>query len=205
MGLGRSASNADSNRLQKALSSKNERIAELTAASENQLEAIRSLQEELERTREYLEYAEQQFISLERGLQSQETKASAVATLAEAKLAYDKRIRDDSSVKQLANVRRAKDKIAKSESLLPEKRYSASVYFAKRAIRLLETAERTIIHVVAVSHANMRRGPGLKYEIVHRLNFGSVLIQTGDRADWYKVETRDGKSGWVHESVTVAP
>ena len=160
---------------------------------------------ELERTREYLDYAEAQFISLERGLQSRESKASAVATLAEAKLAYDKRIREDRLAGKLRNVQQAKAKIAKSEELLTQKRYAAAVYFAKRAKRLLETEERTIIHIVSVGQANLRRGPGLKHDVLHRLTLGTVVIQTGAQSNWYQVKTRDGKKGWIHQSVTAAP
>lgn len=196
---------SDTQRLEKDLAAKNEKIVKLTAASANHIETIRSLEEELQRTRDYLEYAEEQFISLERGLQSQESKASAVATLAEAKLAYDKCIREDARAHTLANVRQAKGKIEKSEELLPQKRYAAAVYFARRAIRLLETSPQTIIHIVAVNQANLRRGPGLKFDVVHRLDLGTVLIQTDDDKDWYQVKTREGKLGWVHQSVTVAP
>ncbi len=196
---------SDTRRLEKDLAAKNEKIVKLTAASAKHIETIRSLEKELQRTREYLEYAEEQFISLERGLQSQESKASAVATLAEAKLAYDKRLREDAKAHTLANVRQAKDKIQKSEELLPQKRYAASVYFARRAIRLLKTAPQTIIHIIAVNQANLRRGPGLKFDVVHHLALGTVLIQTDDDKDWYQVKTRDGKLGWIHQSVTVAP
>ncbi|MEE9269085.1 MAG: hypothetical protein V3V49_02385, partial [Candidatus Krumholzibacteria bacterium] len=132
-------SSSDVSRLEKDIAEKNDLIVKLTATSKAQLETIRSLKVELERTREYLDYAEAQFISLERGLQSRESKASAVATLAEAKLAYDKRIREDRLAGKLRNVRQAKAKIAKSEELLTQKRYAAAVYFAKRAKRLLET------------------------------------------------------------------
>jgi uncharacterized protein YgiM (DUF1202 family) len=200
-----SGSSSDVSRLENEIDEKNDKIVKLTATSEAQLETIRSLRAELERTREYLEYAEAQFISLERGLQSQESKASAVATLAEAKLAYDKRIREDAAAGNLGNVRQARGKIAKSEELLTQKRYAASVYFAKRAKRLLETEERTVIHVVSVHQANLRRGPGLKHRILHRLTLGTVLVQTGAESDWYEVKTKGGVKGWVHQSVTTAP
>ena len=198
-------SNTDVSRFEKDIAEKNAKIVKLTGTSEAQLETIRSLQTELERTHEYLEYAEAQFISLERGLQSQESKASAVATLAEATLAYERRVREDPTADKLGNVRHARGKIAKSEELLTQKRYAAAVYFAKRAKRLLETEERTIIHVVSVNQANLRRGPGLKHRVVDRLPLGTVLVQTGTESNWYEVKTRDGKKGWVHESVTVAP
>ncbi len=99
----------------------------------------------------------------------------------------------------------SKAKIAKSEELLTQKRYAGAVYFAKRAKRLLETEERTIIHIISVGQANLRRGPGLKHTVLHRLTLGTVLIQTDAQSNWYEVKTSDGKKGWVHQSVTVAP
>jgi uncharacterized protein YgiM (DUF1202 family) len=158
---------------------------------------------ELARTRDVLELAEKQFISLERGLQNNETKASAVAALAEAKLAYDATVRADPEAGNLAVVQQAEKKITTSDQLLSQQRYAASVYFARRAMRLLrDKGVKQNIRIVAVDHANFRQGPGMEYEVLGRFAMGTLLFEIGSNSSWYRVETADGRAGWIHSSVT---
>jgi hypothetical protein len=186
------------------LEKKKEAILKLTADLEKHIEANGYLQSELEHTQSVLEYAERQFISLEQGLQTNQTKASAVAVQAEARLAYDKVVREDPLAKNRSNVKGALEKLQRSDQLLPTGRYAASVYFAKRAIRLLEEHEdEHLIRIISVEKANLRNGPGLDYNVVAKMPLGTVLVELENRAPWYKIETRTGVSGWVHESVTV--
>ena len=192
-------------RLHRELEAKNEVIVKLTAEAENYAENNRYLEDELARSRETLDYLEKQFINLERGLQNDETKASAVAALAEAELAYDKAIREDPEALSRVNIRQAKEKIEKSDALFVDGRYNSSVYFSKRAIRLLkEKRQVRKIRIVSVTHANIRAGPGLNFAVVDQLSLGTVLIQMGDKEDWFKVATRNGAEGWIHASVTTA-
>jgi hypothetical protein len=192
-------------RQRQELNEKKETILQLTADLEKHLEANNRLQGELDHTRSTLEYAERQFISLEQGLQTNQTKASAVAVLAEARLAYDKIVREDPQAVKRANMRQALEKLEQSDQLLPTGRYAASVYFAKRAIRLIEEheAEQQRVRIISVDKANLRKGPGLKYSVVAKITLGTVLVEVENRSPWYKIETRAGLSGWIHESVTI--
>jgi arginine/lysine/ornithine decarboxylase len=179
----------DCERLKKELESRNEVILKLTA--------------DLEHLGDVLEYAERQFISLERDLQNNETKASAVAALAEAKLSYDASIRDNPEAAELPAIRQAHAKIEASDKLLSQERYDGSVYFAKKALRLIEDRHmKRNVHIVAVDNANLRSGPGTEYAVLTRVALGAVLFQVGSQSAWYKVETLDGKAGWVHRSIT---
>lgn len=184
----------------RALNSQTAALQELTEQLE---EGNRHLQSELQHTRAVLEYVERQFVSLEQGLQSYETKASAVAALAEARLGYDKVVKDDPGAAKRPAVAEALEKIQKSDEMIPKQRYAASVYFAKRALRLLEEhGKGGNVRIVTVNEANMRRGPGLDYDVVTRVALGTVLIELEHQSPWYRVETESGMSGWVHESVT---
>lgn len=181
----------DCDRLQKQLDTQNEIILKLTA--------------DVESLGEMLEYAERQFIRLERGLQNNETKASAVAALAEAQLAYDAEIRRDPRVESHSVIQQAAEKISTSDRLLSQNRYAASVYFSRKALRLVHDKEaRRSVRIVAVDQANIRIGPGLEYDVVSQVALGTVLFELGSDSLWYQVETADGKSGWVHKSVTLA-
>jgi uncharacterized protein YgiM (DUF1202 family) len=182
------------------LRQQNATLQELTGQLED---GNRHLQSELQHTRAVLEYVERQFISLEQGLQSYETKASAVAALAEARLGYDKLIREDPDAAKRPAVAEALEKIQKSDEMIPKQRYAASVYFAKRALRLLEEYNTGgNVRIVTVNEANMRQGPGLDFDVVSRVSLGTVLIELEYKSPWYRVETESGLSGWVHESVT---
>jgi DNA repair exonuclease SbcCD ATPase subunit len=182
------------------LHQQNESLQALTGQLE---EGNRHLQSELQHTRAVLEYVERQFVSLEQGLQSYETKASAVAALAEARLAYDKLIREDPDAKKRPAVVEALEKLQKSDEMIPKQRYAASVYFAKRALRLLEEHSKGgNVRIVTVNNANMREGPGLDFNVISRMTLGTVLIELEHQSQWYRVETEAGLSGWVHESVT---
>jgi uncharacterized protein (DUF3084 family) len=196
---------AENKTLRAELDDKKEAILQLTGEVEKKAAAATYMEEQLERTREVLEYAERQFISLERGLQSYETKASAVAALAEAKLSFDKTLRNQPFARNMVNVQQAREKIKESDILLSQKRYAASVYFSKRAIRLLEeTRSQESVRIVSADDVNMHTGPGREYEVIARLDVGTVLIQVDYDAPWLRVETRGGQAGWVHESLTVS-
>lgn len=185
------------------LDAKNEVIVRLTAESESYAENNRYLEAELQRTMDLLDFVEKEFVSLERGIQSNETRASAVAAVAEAELAYDKTFRTDPGAASRSNVHQAKEKVEKANELLAKRRYNGAVYFARRAIRLLEEKhEIPAIRIVSVDQANMRSGPGTKFEITEQLPLGTVLVELASQDDWFKVSTRAGIEGWVHVSVT---
>lgn len=179
----------DCDRLRKELESRNELILKLTA--------------DLDRMGDVLENAERQFISLERDLQNNESKASAVAALAEAKLSYDASLREDPETSVLPAVHEAGKKIETSDKLLSDNRYAASVYFSKKALRLIEDRHvKRSVRIVSVDNANMRSGPGTEYSVLTQVALGSVLFELASQSAWYKVETLDGRAGWVHQSVT---
>ena len=166
-------------------------------------DVILKLTFELDRTREDLEYAEKQFISLERGLQNNETKASAVASLAEAKLAYDAILRAKPDAQNRPDVQTAAAKIENSDQLLSERRYGASVYFSKRALNMLsDKHDERNIRIVSVKRANLRTGPGLEHQVLDRVALGTVLVELESASSWYKVRMVDGRAGWIHKSVT---
>lgn len=191
------------NAIENELARTNDALEQLTARYENLAEANRQTEEELHRTREILEYAERQFISLEQGLQKNETKASAVAALAEAQLSYEKALEEVPRARESTSVDEAMSKIRKADEMLARDRFAASVYFATRALRLLENRHsRSSIRVVSAKLANLRIGPGLDYEVIEQLPIGTVLVQHDVSNSWIKVETRAGRRGWIHQSVT---
>lgn len=58
---------------------------------------------------------------------------------------------------------------------------------------------------VSVGVANLRKGPGTNYGLVGKLSQGQTVRLLGRSSDWYNVETKSGKTGWLHsELVDVA-
>lgn len=168
---------------------------------------IQYLESELARTRELLEQVERQFITFERNLYTNETRASAVASLAEARLAHDKMARTHGTSETSKNLMKmVLAKIEASDQLLAKTRYNGSVYFSRRALRLLAgEQDRKLMRVVSVENANLRRGPGLNYEVVTRLAIGTTLFQLDKKNEWMRIQTRTGVQGWIHTSVTGTP
>jgi len=184
-------------------------IAKLSADLEYQKEKTRHFEQLCQNIQEDLTQAEKQFVSIEERLQLKESKASAVAALAEAKLAYDKykfKHGEDSDAELLAEV---EQKLAESGRLIEKENYAASVYYSKRANKMLERSSSTRPYlrvqgetrIVSVTTANLRNGPGLTHQIIGRLNFGTVLIQEKQSDDWLKVATEQGLQGWIHSDL----
>ncbi|MCZ6765526.1 MAG: SH3 domain-containing protein [bacterium] len=168
---------------------------------------VQYLESELARTRELLEQVERQFITFERDLYTKETRASAVASLAEARLAHDKMARThDASEAQKHLIKMVLAKIEASDQLLAKTRYNGSVYFSRRALLLIAgEQDRKLMRIVSVENANIRRGPGLNYEVVTQLALGTTLFQLDTKNEWVKIQTRTGVEGWIHTSVTGMP
>lgn len=181
------------------------RTAELQAERENN----RILNDELNSSKSDLEYVEHQFINIENTLTQPETKASAVAALAEAQLVFDKARREHPESLDPKTLSEVKSKIATAEEVTNRENYAAAVYYATRALRILKQSERRhtafpidgVTRIVAVSIANMRDGPGAKYKILDQLPYGTLLVQTEKKDDWFHVRTHEGEEGWMHASL----
>jgi SH3-like domain-containing protein len=51
--------------------------------------------------------------------------------------------------------------------------------------------------VVKVSTAKIRSGPGTRYRVVGRAEYGELLRTLERRADWVRVKREAGQSGWI--------
>ncbi len=195
--------------LQKELKMRDLDIAKLKADLEHQIEHGLYLEEMARIARLDLAHVEKQFVSIEKRLQVHDTKASAVAVLAEVKLDYDNLRKTDSLSVDEATVAEIEQKLAESEKLIRNKNYSAAVYYAGRAHRLLEQYIQLSPHkrldgetrIVSVSKANLRDGPGYDHEIIGRLSIGTILVQVDQKDEWLQIRTKDGIVGWIHKKL----
>lgn len=176
--------------------------AELDQANER----IELLKEELANVRSDLEFVEKQFVLFERRLTNEETKASAVSAVAEVQLLRDKLQTDEPLDEETLSEVEAR--LAAAGVLIDKRKYTAAVYYANRAMRALNRAERvrnTFVDgdalVVAVSKANLRKGPGGRFDVISQLAYGTAVVRIDSRDEWLKVRTRDGHTGWIHASL----
>jgi len=166
------------------------------------------LKEELVLTKSDLDQVEKQFVSLERRLRVEESKASAVSAVAEVQLLLEKTQKEHPELAGTALFEEAQEKLLTSDEMVRMRNYAAAAYYANRSMRLLNQLERRknigsdgTTWIVSVNRANLREGPGGQYEVVTQLKYGTVIVQLSAADDWYQVRTKDGASGWLHHSV----
>lgn len=168
-----------------------------------------ALRDELRTAKADLEYVERQFVSFEKQLTRNETKASAVAAIAEVQVLYDKMVANHTDELTDETRQEVEEKLSKTDELVKKGNFAAAAYFARRAMRILTQTERSKVmllpegdtRIVAVSKANVREGPGSNYGIVMRLNYGTVIVQVQRDQEWLQIRTQDGQIGWIHDSL----
>jgi hypothetical protein len=178
-------------------------IAHLEAERQTLAELNKVLEEELSATESDLKQVERQFVSMERRLIRDESKASAVATLAEVRLLFDNLKKQDPSPLDDQTVADVEDKLASANDLTWKRSYSAAVYYANRARRILNQNERrrealADRKIVAVTRANLRSGPGSSFKVLARLDYGTVVQQIDDKDAWRQIRLANGTKGWIH-------
>jgi len=204
-----SALSAENARLRTRLDSQDLDMAKLRAEHQRQTELNEFLQEDNEHLKSELRRVEQQFVTFEQRLRAQETKASAVAATAEAQLMFDKLSADESSPLDSLTFNEVESWLTTGDEMVRKKKYAAAVYYAKRAMRALNQADRrqTLAlvdgdtRIIIVSVANLREGPGSDHTVVAKLSYGTVIVQTKVDNDWSEVRTQAGKTGWIHNSL----
>jgi acyl-CoA thioesterase FadM len=204
-----SALSRENSRLRTRLDSQELDIAKLRADFQRQFELNEFLQEDNEHLKSELRRVEQQFVTFEQRLRAQETKASAVAATAETQLLFDKLSSDKSSPLDSLTVNEVESWLATADEMVRKKKYAAAVYYAKRAMRSLNQADRrqTLAlvdgdtRIIIVSIANLREGPGSNHSVIAKLSYGTVIVQTKVDNDWSEVRTQAGETGWIHNSL----
>jgi hypothetical protein len=200
---------AENARLKSRVESQELDLVKLRAEYQRQVDLNGFLQGEIEHLQGELQNVEQQFVRFEQRLHMKETKASAVAAIAESQLLFDKlRTQQSLTLDSLTTVE-VTSQLATSDEMVRKKKYAAAVYYAKRAMRALNQAERRRnlrladgdARIIVVSKANLRTGPGSKYDVITKLVYGTVIVETETSKDWSKVRTQSGITGWIHNSL----
>ncbi|MDH3198234.1 MAG: SH3 domain-containing protein [Candidatus Krumholzibacteria bacterium] len=203
------ASEGDREQLRNSVRSLELDLAKRDAELEHARAVNAALREELTATRADLEMVERHFISIERRLTGDETKASAVSAIAEAQLLLERMSADSTGWTNEEAIAEARTKLSSADELVTKANYNAAAYYATRALRILNRSERRLSAtageadavVVQVKSANVREGPASSFAVVAQLPYGTVVVALERRDDWYLVRMQGGLSGWIHGSL----
>jgi hypothetical protein len=204
-----SDTHADVADLSTQLAERERELVERSIELENERESNRILQAELDATMADLRYLESQFVTLEHQLTREESKASAVATLADAQVLYDRSRESGSKSLGEREWMEVDRRMSLAEDAMARAHYAAAAYHAHRAMRLLNRSELErssflssgTARVVFVPVANIRKGPGEAFEVVTQLERSTVVVELEREGDWVKARMRSGDVGWIHTSL----
>lgn len=170
-------------------------------------EQIAHLERQVARLRADLLQAEDSMVAIESGLRGVHTRADAVSSLAEARIAVERagkaaRWRPD-------QVQEARVKLAEAERQLQAGHSGSAVFFASRARRIATTLNEEAAHVsrnrstrfVNTRNVNLRAGPSRGYGVVDVLGEDTPVFPEREDGEWVLVRTLSGPAGWVHASL----
>lgn len=204
-------SRRDKSKTSKDAPAKTDPVAEaarLRVERDRLAQANELLEQELSEAHEDLRRVERQFVVYERRLASEQGKADAVASAAEARMRSDRLARARPSVLADSTQHYVNGLIETSESLIRKQNYAGAQFFSERANHVMSSAERrasieksATARTVSVDMANVREGPGQNYPVVARVPIGATVLCWGEANEWYHVRTPEGSEGWIHVSL----
>jgi len=213
------------------IASGRKRIAELEQKTSDQ--EIRLLQhaamvDELKRReaglQKRLDEAISEVVRTKSKLRSVDSRAEAASTIAEAEIAIK-------AVKQRIEQtdRQHREIFVKAEQLLrrsthefKSRNYGGALYLAVQALGQVGIANRQlpsatdivplageiafdpVLALALTKNTNLRKGPDLSRSVLTTLKTGTPIQGYSYKGDWIRVETENGKRGWVHQSLVTS-
>ncbi len=195
------------NRLKKNLKKSRERNRELKLELLDKAALVHQLEAEKERAIEAVVQAKAR-------LRSRQSKAEAVANLAEMKLALQQAAKEGSGPDGGLILSQARELLDMAEQALNEENLEGASYLMSQARELIGSArnrgtsvtghrEGEILFPVAFGltvrqKGNVRLEPSLESEVLFQLDAGDDVLVLGRRGSWLHVRTPDNRTGWMH-------
>jgi len=172
-----------------------------------QQERTAHLEREATRLRADLRQAEEAMVAIESGLRGVHSRADAVSSLAEARIAVERA--SQSIPWRPAEVQEAHAKLEEAEQQLEAGHPGSAVFFASRARRIAETlseeADQIVQHAstrfVRAQRVNLRASPSTDAPVIGVLSEATPVFLERSEGDWVLVRTTEGPIGWVHSSL----
>jgi hypothetical protein len=165
------------------------------------------LEREVVRLKADLEQAEQQLVAIESGLRGTHTRADAVSSIGDARIAVERAGRR--APWRAADAEEARAKVAEAERQLEAGHTGSAVFFASRALRIAANLDAEASQVerhattrfVRGSHVNLRSGPSTRHLVVDVLSESMPVFPERSDGQWVLVRTVNGPVGWIHTSL----
>jgi hypothetical protein len=156
-----------------------------------------------------------------RSLARQQTVASraeAASAMAEAEVALEQ-LRTAAGGRETSEIRQVQSLLENSTAAFNQENYGGSLYLANQAKtiagadrgRLLRGAQGSMLpgeslftvplQLQTVRRSNVREGPGTEYGIAFTLESGAPLVANSYVGPWLRVNTPDGQTGWIFQSL----
>jgi len=160
-----------------------------------------------------LEQALQEVVATMAKLRSLATRAEAASAMAEADVALQSRghtSRDSPGMKQATRL------MQQSSDEFKRKNFGGALYLANQAkaaarlsgasgtdakLRPGEVAFAGPVKLRASTHANVRLGPGMSFDVAYATDTGSALSGLSYLGEWIRVTNEAGKEGWIFGSL----
>ena len=165
------------------------------------------LELEVERLRADLLAAEEAMVAIESGLRGVHSRADAVSTLAESRIAVERASRNVPWRRE--RVSEARQKLEEAERQFQAGHTGSAVFFASRARRIAAALDAEARRVASTPGArfingrrvNLRAGPSTEDRILHVLVGSTPVFPEREDGEWVLVLTPSGQAGWVHRSL----
>ena len=156
-------------------------------------------------------------------LRSIESKAEAASTIAEAEIAVKtmKSRIEDGDHEKVEALNKAEGLLKQSMVEFEAQNFGGALYLAVQSKNQVGTLDQEIpgrdtgtrldgekafdqpLPLKLTKNTNLRAGPGLAHTIRSTLESGMVIVGYAYKDDWIRIETEEGQSGWVHQSLVM--
>jgi len=154
-------------------------------------------------------------------LRTIESKAEAASTIAEAEIAVkamQSRI-DEGDRDQIEVLEKAKRLLEQSTTEFKALNFGGALYLAVQSKNQVTSADNQLqgrdegarmagettfdhpLRLKVIKNTNLRTGPGLRFKVTDTLKSSTAIVGHGYKENWIRIETENGQTGWVHQSL----
>lgn len=196
------------------LREKIKRLQELITEKDTVIQKQREYQRK--QAREQQETSEE-VVRVQKRLRRLATKPSTASAIAEVEVAMENLKQDKSLNSDLALQQQAQSLLDTALTFYKQEKYAAAMNYASQAHEFISMvtdqkrkapySNRKIvsIHVPiilrTITNVNLRQDPHSNAKILNILEKDSILITNAYRGNWLRVQTEDGRQGWVSHTL----
>jgi len=173
---------------------------------------------QIQRLQAQLDDATREVVRSMARLQTVASRAEAASAMAEAEVALEQ-LRTAAGGRPSPEIDQVEHLLEQSTAAFNEQNFGGSLYLANRAKsfagagrgRLLGSGQDSLLpgetlfteslQLRTVRRSNVRGGPGTEFAVVFTLEAGVQLVGHSYVGQWVRINTEDGRSGWIFQSL----